>query len=922
MRGAFLMMCLAAFVLGVSAGDAPAGVTRTWISGSGDWFQPSNWSPNGIPAQDDTLSVLSGSPVASSWVHIDDGGSIGIAGPGQGWFSDLFVGETSSGTLAITGGGTVSNTWAGLGQYSSGIGTMTVEGAGSTYTSSHDLEVGSEGTGTLTITSGGAVSNRTTWIGYSTGADGTVTVTGAGSTWTNSSYLDVGRDSTGALTISNGGAVSNQWAHLGEELGATGTVTVDGAGSTLTNSGGFTVGDNGTGTLAISSGGAVSDAEGSIGAWSGSNGAVTVDGAGSTWTNSGNLYVGFFGTGTLTLSNGGAVSNGVGDIGYGSGSSGTVTVEGAGSTWTNSASLSVGNSSGGAGSLTVQNGGEVNVGGTLKVWGAGTVNLNGDGLIVADEVELVSGATFNTAGECTLRVNTLTGFGDHPSVAGSLQIGHAGGSGSGSHSVGAGQSLDAALTLTVGYSANGTLTIQDGASVSNSTGTIGLESPSSGTVTVEGAGSTWTNSTMLYVGHEGTGTLTVTNGGAVWDTMGAYLGARAGGMGTVTVDGAGSTWSNSGNLSVGGHGTGTLTISDGGAVSNGIAAYIGYGGGGSIGTVTVEGSGSTWTNSGKLYVAFFGTGTLSVTSGAAASNTDGYIGHYLGATGTATVDGAGSSWTNSGSLYVGGRSGTAGGTGELTIQNDGGVSVASTLKVWGAGTVNLTGGTLAAGSIDHTAGGAFNFTGGRLHVGTFVGDLVNWGGTVAPGGSAGTTIVQGSYIQTAAGTLEIELGGLAPGSGHDKLNISGPAALGGTLAISLISDFTPQVSDEFEIMTYAFGTGEFADTTGWLFDGNKALVKVYGANALTLVATYQGDATLDFCVDGLDYVAWSNNYLTGDTWDKGDFNDDGTADGLDYVIWSNNYRQGCPGAPGPVPEPGTLALLAMGAAALIRRRRK
>jgi hypothetical protein len=171
------------------------------------------------------------------------------------------------------------------------------------------------------------------------------------------------------------------------------------------------------------------------------------------------------------------------------------------------------------------------------------------------------------------------------------------------------------------------------------------------------------------------------------------------------------------------------------------------------------------------------------------------------------------------------------------------------------------------------------------------------------------------------GVIHIELGGLAPGTGHDQLNIGGAATLGGTLALSLINNFTPQVGDEFEIMTYGSAAGEFADTTSWPFDGNKALVKVHGANALTLLATYQGDATLDFCVDGLDYVAWSSNYLTGDTWQDGDFTGEGNVDGLDYILWSSNYLQGCPGTPGAVPEPTTLALLAVGLACLRRRPR-
>jgi len=84
-----------------------------------------------------------------------------------------------------------------------------------------------------------------------------------------------------------------------------------------------------------------------------------------------------------------------------------------------------------------------------------------------------------------------------------------------------------------------------------------------------------------------------------------------------------------------------------------------------------------------------------------------------------------------------------------------------------------------------------------------------------------------------------------------------------------------------------------------------------------------GDANLDKAVDGLDYVIWSNNYQlnpTLNTWLEGDYTGEGDVDGLDYVVWSNNY-QTCPAVPGVVPEPATMVLLAMGAVALIRRRR-
>jgi T5SS/PEP-CTERM-associated repeat protein len=147
------------------------------------------------------------------------------------------------------------------------------------------------------------------------------------------------------------------------------------------------------------------------------------------------------------------------------------------------------------------------------------------------------------------------------------------------------------------------------------------------------------------------------------------------------VDGSGSTWRSSENLYVGREGTGTLTIENGGSVSND-SGYLGLVGTGS-GTATVDGSGSTWTSSRNLYVGDRGTGTLTIGNGGTVSSRFGYLGYDSTGTGTATVDGAGSLWHSTGSVYVGGSSAAPGGTGELAVANGGEVRVDGELKVCG-----------------------------------------------------------------------------------------------------------------------------------------------------------------------------------------------------------------------------------------------
>lgn len=92
--------------------------------------------------------------------------------------------------------------------------------------------------------------------------------------------------------------------------------------------------------------------------------------------------------------------------------------------------------------------------------------------------------------------------------------------------------------------------------------------------------------------------------------------------------------------------------------------------------------------------------------------------------------------------------------------------------------------------------------------GTF--DNVVFDGIFSPGHSPALLTV-GNTIYAASNVLEMELGGLIPGSQHDKVVHNGNATLGGTLDVVLINAFVPQLGNAFDIFDWNAGlTGTFA----------------------------------------------------------------------------------------------------------------
>ena len=243
-----------------------------------------------------------------------------------------------------------------------------------------------------------------------------------------------------------------------------------------------------------------------------------------------------------------------------------------------------------------------------------------------------------------------------------------------------------------------------------------------------------------------------------------------------------------------------------------------------------------------------------------------------------------------------------------TVVNEGTLLVTNTSgSGTGTGAVTVNAGGTLGGS--GTIGGAVSLIGGTLSPGTSPGTL-----------TVGTDAVPKSVTMDADATYKWEF----DGSIGDLVVIKGDLNLteGWNLAL-VAAGGAPAFGSTHDLFTYTgSGPGSIAadivaKPTDWPdFTIGQATGRVYLQFGLL------GDTNNDGVVDAFDYITVKKNFgqtVAKDT--NGDLNSSGTVDWEDLAILMTNFGAG-DGAPGMTPEPATLGLLAFGALALVRRRRR
>ncbi|MAT72149.1 MAG: hypothetical protein CMJ58_21795 [Planctomycetaceae bacterium] len=567
---------------------------------------------------------------------------------------------------------------------------------------------------------------------------------------------------------------------------------------------------------------------------------------------------------------------------------GTIDIGGAAAAG-NSARLDVngGSFTSGTGQISVHETGVLGVaGGSFTANGPVVLDSNSSFVLETGDFEAKTGLDNSAGGTIDHRDGTLTVSGGHFQATADI-IGNEeytiSGAAAGNRpklQLTSGATADVTLALNIGAGGtDGDMRIEGGAQLTHTIARLATNAGSDVDVVVTGSGSLWRairgfGFALFRVGGAGTAEVQVLDEAELY-TGGGTLGQFAGGDGTVRVNN--SMWTSTSDVEVGVAGTGLVDITQGSTVQ--IQRHL------EIGTV------NNGASHGDVLVRF-------------------------GSTLTAIDAG------------IGGTADAAGGTGRLYVE-DGLARFSGEVKIWAGGEMEIGAAGVfssqpfvAAAEIDHTHSGTFLFNRGKLQVESFLGNLNNPAGTLAPGPDfsagpgAGATAIAGNYTQGNDARLDIEVGGTIPGALHDIVQVSGTSNIDGWLDLTLLGSFEPGVDDEFIVLSATtlngffnnVFTGQRLRTTGdeGSFVVNYGVGSAFPANQIVLsdyLPFFSADREPDGDVDGADFLAIqrSNKSL--------------------IPAWQDQYGSGPAAIAGQhaVPEPASCVLLLLAALAAVWR---
>ncbi|MGC4017553.1 MAG: hypothetical protein QM755_24020 [Luteolibacter sp.] len=406
-------------------------------------------------------------------------------------------------------------------------------------------------------------------------------------------------------------------------------------------------------------------------------------------------------------------------------------------------------------------------------------------------------------------------------------------------------------------------------------------------------------------GSVGTATLAISDGGDL-ESHYAYIGNFSGSSGSITLDGTGSTWTNTNAIYFGNSGgNASLSITNGGTFLSTGYTFIGYGNG--TASITVSGSGSLFQASGVPASLGYsgGTGTLTLANGGTAkfgSSGDYALQFSQDGTGTGTLN-IGTGGT-AGTLLASSVEGSGGSTSKVNFNHN---ESAYTFAIAINGNIAVeqkgSGTTLLTAASTYTGG--TTITAGKLVVNNTSGSATGTGDVLAQANStlAGNGTIGGAITM---------LGTFAPGNSVGKLNT-------GSLTIGATGTYTWEMNNASGTAGTTAGGWDLANITGTLTFQLGATLTISSLGLDNLA----GQATnFNPLADYLWTIATTTDGVTGAgnvTLDTSAFQN--AAPGTFSLLVSGNDLQLRYEGGVTVPEPSTFLALIAGSPFVLRRKR-